>query len=57
MESENKHVYKSVHLLSDSMGRPVVGLPTLTHFNVRLFMFSVSLGVLYPDGSAVLLLA
>lgn len=34
-----------------------LGLPTLTHFNVRLFMFSVSLGVLYPNGGAVLLLA
>lgn len=57
MESENKHVYKIVHLLSDIMGRPVVGLSTLTHFNVRLFLFSVSLRVLYPDGGAMLLLA
>lgn len=57
MESKNKHVCKSVHLLSDIMGRPVVGLPTLTHFNVRLFLFFVSLRVLYPDGGAMLLLA
>lgn len=34
-----------------------LGLPTLTHFNVKLFTFSVSLGILYPDGGAVLLLA
>lgn len=56
-QMKTTQMYKiNVNLLSDSMGKGLwPGFPTLAHFNIKLFIFSMSLGVRYPDGGAVFL--